>query len=593
MDTSLQTLPQRLRARASETPDDIAYLQMGLQGEWVETQWHEVLERVDALAANLVELGLRRGDHVVIMMPTSPLWEYCQLAILSAGGIVIGLDAHDAPRNIRHILELTQPRFVFAGSAEQLALISGNWMRPDVSIVASGAHASATPAHDLDRLLAPCDKVTQYPPPAPDETATIVFTSGSTGQPKGIEYSHRQIVDACDQILQRFPGIGRDARLACWLPLSNLFQRMINFCALTCGARSYFVDRPEQIAQLLPQIAPSFFIGVPRFFEKLHAGILNAISIRPAPIRILVGLAWTVGSRAATARRQGRTPDLLTRALLPAADRILSKVRGAMGHNLQFMVSGSAPLPRWLAERFHGLGWLVLEAYGMSENVVPVAINSPEHYRFGSVGRPLPGNELRIADDKELLIRGPGIFKGYYADANDSSPIDAAGFLHTGDYARIDTDGYVWLEGRKSEVFKTSTGRRIAPAPIEGALKQIPYVEHAVMTGRDRPYPLAILALDAHHAACPDPSGAAGAAAIAADVTAACTDFTDYQRPGAVVVTTHPFTIVAGELTANLKIRRKPVEERFAPQIDQAYSPPAAAAAPRPGATHMPVIIAP
>ena len=208
------------------------------------------------------------------------------------------------------------------------------------------------------------------------------------------------------------------------------------------------------------------------------------------------------------------------------------------------------------------------------------------------MGHPLPGNELCIADDKELLIRGPGVFKGYYGDAADSSPIDAAGFLHTGDYARIDADGYVWLEGRKSEVFKTSTGRRIAPAPIEGALKQIPYVEHAIITGRDRPYPLAILALDAHHAACPDPSSAAGAAAIGADVTAACTEFADDQRPGAVVVTTQPFTIAGGELTANLKIRRKPVEERFAPQIDQAYSAPVAAA-PRPGATHMPVIIAP
>lgn len=591
MDSSLQTLPQRLRARASETPDDIAYLRLSAQGEWLETRWCEVLEHVDALAANLLELGLRHGDRVVIMMPTSPLWEYCQLAILSVGGIVIGLDAHDAPRNIRHILELTQPRLVFTGSAEQLALISANWMRPEISIVASGLDAN-TPALDLDSLFKPCGKAVQCPAPAPDQIATIVFTSGSTGQPKGIEYSHRQVLAACDQILQRFPGIGPDARLACWLPLSNLFQRMINFCALSCGARSYFVDRPDQIAQLLPHIAPSFFIGVPRFFEKLHAGIVRTIATRPLPTRTLVGLAWTIGARAAAARRQGHAPDLLTRTLHPLADKILSQVRAAMGPNLQFMVSGSAPLPHWLAERFHGLGWLVLEAYGISENVMPVAINSPEHYRFGSVGHPLPGNELCIADDKELLIRGPGVFKGYYGDAADSSPIDAAGFLHTGDYARIDADGYVWLEGRKSEVFKTSTGRRIAPAPIEGALKQIPYVEHAIITGRDRPYPLAILALDTHHAACPDPSSAAGVAAIGADVTAACTEFADYQRPGAVVVTTQPFTIAGGELTANLKIRRKPVEERFAPQIDQAYSAPVAAA-PRPGATHMPVIIAP
>jgi long-chain acyl-CoA synthetase len=240
------------------------------------------------------------------------------------------------------------------------------------------------------------------------------------------------------------------------------------------------------------------------------------------------------------------------------------------------MVSGSAPMPRWLLERFHGLGWLVLEAYGISENVIPVAANTPERYRFGSVGQPLPGNELRVADDQELLIRGPGVFSGYYGESADTAPISPAGFLHTGDYARIDADGYVWLEGRKSDVFKTSTGRRVAPAPIEAALKQIDYVDHAVIVGRDRPYPVAILALDPAHPIAGGDHPTAKSDTIAADVAAACEAFSDYQRPGAIILSLHPFTIAAGELTANLKIRRKPIEERFRAQIEEAYEHAAA-----------------
>lgn len=571
MNASMPTLPERLQARAAASPDQLAYLHQVDGREWQSVTWREVAQRVDTLAGHFSDLGLQTGDRVAIALPTSPEWEYCQLAALAVGAVVIGIDAHDAPRNVRHILDLTKPRLLITSTADTLRTFGELWRIPEITITCE-RDPPAGRGHTLEQLLeAQNGRHSPASPPLPEDIATIVFTSGSTGQPKGIAYSHRQIAQACDTILERFPSLRQDSRLACWLPLSNLFQRIINFCALSCGARSYFVDKPDQIVRLLPQIQPTFFLGVPRFFEKLHAGILGELAKQPAPVRGLIHGAWTVGCRIAEARRAGRRPALVWRALHPLAIPLLRRVRSVMGHELQFMVSGSAPMPRWLLERFHGLGWLVLEAYGISENVMPIAVNTPQRFRFGSAGQPLPGNELRVADDHELLVRGAGVFSGYYGETAEVAPLSADGFLHTGDYARIDEDGYVWLEGRKSEVFKTSTGRRIAPAPIEAALKQLDYVDHAVIVGRDRPYPVAILALDSHHPLAGEIHTAATSARISNDVAAACEGFSDYQRPGAIILSPHAFTVAGGELTANLKLRRKPIEERFRAQIEEAY----------------------
>ncbi|ANQ86331.1 putative long chain fatty acid CoA ligase [Azoarcus olearius] len=582
--TPPQTLPGRLRQRVSATPSAPAFLLRNADGDWQPVPWSALLERAEHLATHFVRLGVRPGDRVAIMLPTGPDWECCQYAALLAGAAVVGIDAHDAPQNLRHILAIASPALVVAPDAERLeqlrSLHPGDW---HAIVQAEAPSDSGLPC--LSQLTTPCEAL--LPEPAADDIATLVFTSGSTGKPKGIAYSHRQILLACDTILDRFPAIRDDARLVCWLPLSNLFQRMINFCALTCGARSYMVDKPDQIARLLPEIEPTLFIGVPRFFEKLYAGIRAELARQPRLVRLLVAASWSVGERIARARRAGREPALAWRMLQPLADAVLVRLRAVMGRNLQFMVSGSAPLPGWLMERFHALGWLVLEAYGISENVMPVALNTLDAYRFGSVGHPLPGNEVKIAEDRELLVRGAGVFSGYVG-GDGSSPIDAEGFLHTGDYARLDEDGFVWLEGRKSEVFKSSTGRRIAPAPIEAALKQIEYVDHAVLTGSQRPYTVAILALRPDHPLSSTVHDPAAQQRITADVAAAVRDFNEYQRPGAIVVAAKPFTIADGELTANLKIRRKAIEERFADVLAQAYSRPATDASSRSA-----VIIAP
>ncbi|MBS0475393.1 MAG: AMP-binding protein [Proteobacteria bacterium] len=567
------TLTARLRARARSHRHAPAYLyRAGTEAAWTTFTWQQVLERVERLASAFVGIGLQAGERVAIMLPTCPDWEICHHAALAAGAVVVGLDRQDSEQNLTHILGLAEPRMIIAQTAADIARLGALWPGAGLLVVVERIDRAPAPLALADLIATPGGP--PLPPdqaPRPHDTATIVFTSGSTGKPKGIAYSHHQIILAIDALQERFPTVRGEARMVCWLPLANLFQRILNLFALSCGARSYFVDRPEDVLRFAPDMRPTLFVGVPRFFEKLHQGILARVNQQPRLLRALVLAAWDIGCRHAAASRSGARAPLWVRLLFPLSRSLLRRIRSLLGPDLKFMVSGSAALPPWLLERFHGLGWLVLEAYGISENVMPVSTNQVENYRFGSVGRPLPGNELRFAADGELLLRGSGVFRGYLRETTPPDTLDADGFLHTGDFARLDDDGYLWLEGRKSEIFKTSTGRRISPVPIEIALKQIESVDHAVVVGRDRPFPVALLTLDPRSSRLAALGAPTTRTAIAHDVSAACRAFPEHQRPGAVIVSRTALTVAGGELTANLKLCRRQIEVRFAAEIDEAY----------------------
>lgn len=572
---NINTIPAWLSYRAKETPTHSAYSQRLPDGRWKSTSWREVSERVSNLAVHLAHLGLEAGDRAVIMMPASQEWDYCQMALLSLGAVVVGLDAHDSAENQLHILRIVAPRALFAVNQAQLdRLCAACEQAPEFAIP---LEASSPDRPALQDLLATTAKpLRAWPAVKSEQVATIIFSSGSTGRPKGIAYTHQQICLAGQAILSHYPGIDHGARLACWLPLSNLFQRIINLCAMMCGAHSYFVDSPSDIIRLLPEIRPTLFIGVPRFYEKLYSRIQADIARRPLFIRGLVGLAWRIGERYHALRRQSAPISLAMALAYRAADRlVLARLRAIMGPGIRFMVSGSAPLPPWLLEKLHGLGWLVLEAYGTSECVVPIAANTPSAYRIGSVGQPLPENELRLAEDGEVLIRGEGVFKGYVGVTEDASRLDEEGYLHTGDLGRLDASGYLWLTGRKSDIFKTSTGHRVAPVPVEYRLKQLPFVEDAVLLGRNRPAPVALLCLDL--SAGPDiatnrPLPRAFLDEIERRVAQACVSLAPSQRPVGALVTRRGLSIAEGELTSNLKLRRDVIEARFHTSLDTLYA---------------------
>lgn len=541
--------------------------------------WHDFELRAATLSIALRERGLQPGERVGIIAPSSERWDWVQMGILGARGVVVGLDPHDMGARLSDIALRAGVTVLVAATPELVGKFEAS-ARSDLRLVvvfdgdpaATGSDATVS----LGRMLEPLiDAAGDWDRAQPDDTATILFTSGTTGEPKGIAYTHRQMCMTVGALLDAFVDIREGSRLACWLPLANIFQRMVDICAIGRGAQTWYVENPREIMRWIARIDPRIFIGVPRFYEKLYAGIEERIASSPAWMRGAIRWAIAAGSTRARALRRGDEPGALDRLRFAVADAlVLRRIRRVMGNELRYMISGSAPMPRSLLERFDALGFSVLEGYALSENVIPIATNTPSAMRFGTVGRPMRGNEVRIAADGEVKVRGPGVFAGYYGEASPPDSVDADGFLATGDLGEIDAEGFLSLTGRKSEIVKTSTGRRIAPVHVESVLRQVPAVEHAVVFGAGRAAPVALISVAATFvdgAEAGERGGGndaarkllAASARLRADLRRVAQELPAWQRPEGLVVTTRPLTIEAGELTSNLKLRRPAIERAW------------------------------
>jgi long-chain acyl-CoA synthetase len=549
---------------------------------WRPITWAEYAETVRGLSAALRINGLGAGDRVAILAPTSLEWEYVQLASLGVGANVIGVDPNYPDDQLTAVLADVAPNALFVWDEATLARVPEELDR-GLKLLAllrdEGPRRSArgTPFESLCAGGQAARASAPGPGALADSPAITVFSSGTTRNPKPIVYTHAQIVLAVDAILDAFPDIAEDCVLVCWLPLANLFQRTVNFCAIAKGATSYIVSDPRKVMDAVPIANPHLIIGVPRFFERLHA----AVQARLSSSRFAVAVAdWAVGvgGRVAAAGRSGAAPRLAERLLLPIADRlVLRRVRAVFGSNLHYLVSGSAPMPLWLLNWFEAIRLPVFEAYGVSENIVPVAMNRPTLRRPGTVGKPLPPNEVKLAADGEILVRGPGVHRPITPATGSGSSGEAnGGFWATGDYGVMDEAGFLRVTGRKSESFKDRGGRWIAPAEVEGRLRRIRYVEHAVLVQRDSGRLVAILNVDPsallgrEDRGGGNPSGSMPISLtpqirerLSLDVEGALKDLPEYQKPSAVVVTAQTFSIGGGELTTNLKLRRNFVEARF------------------------------
>jgi long-chain acyl-CoA synthetase len=565
--TNPRTIPQLLELRATQTPDGPAFRDEDAQGQWKTLSWGAFAGQVRKLSRALFAAGLRKGDRLALISPVSLQWELLHHAALALGAVVVGLDAHDLPERLsvmseladvsafavadprsltlmgkerlaraRFVLELTGPGIDLRGSVRQLS-----W----AELLALGALTSLDP-----------------PPPEGDDLATIIFTSGTTGAPKAIAYSHAQLYLAVEAICDSFAFIGPDGGMLCWLPLSNLFQRVVNLAAVRNGPVTHLLDDPRRVMQVVATVSPDVFIGVPRFFEKLLEGVRTEVAAQPLWRRTLVQWAWNTGRKASSRRLAGYPlPPTLMLAQAVAERLVLRRVRGVMGERLRCMVSGSAPAPAHLLGEFHALGWPVLEAYGLSENVLPMAMNRLNDFRLGSVGRPVKGNEIDVAEDGAIRVRGPGVFTGYMGELGQPGQ-DADGFYPTGDIGYFDADGYLYLTGRSSDLIKTSTGRRIAPAAVEALLLKAPGLDQAVVIGNGRKYLVALgtcLPCDQEEPA---------RAQLEHALRQAVAGISPHERPRGMALLTRAFSLELGELTPNMKLRRAAIEERHAQLID-------------------------
>lgn len=570
-----QTLPELLKIRAETYPDRPAHYTLDQNNQWQQTTWKSFFQSISAIAVGLQKVGIQPGDNIGIMAPTSQTWEFVQMALLMSGAVVVGIDPNEFRANVNHIVKKANLSGIVIQHPGLMKNIEPEYrpiLKIKISIETVDEPENKFGCFCLDHMKEP-EGSNNILAKAKD-AATIIFTSGTTGEPKGILYKHEQVIAACRSILEAFDDWDSDYNFPCWLPLSNLFQRMINFCALDLGASTYFVDNPREIISLLPIINPHVFIGVPRVFEKVYEAIEIQIQNKPLWQQKLIRMAMDAGDKYASAVRAKKFLSFFQQQKYEFMDRlILKKIRCFLGSNMRYFISGSAPMPQWLLEKYHGLGILVLEAYGISENIIPNAMNLPDAYRFGSVGQPMPENEIRILDDGEMMVRGVGVFDGYYGDTSGKTEFTPDGFFPTGDYVVVDADGYLSVTGRKSEVFKTSTGRKIAPAGIEELLRQVVYVEHAVVFGAGRKFIIALVTVSEElmPEQMKEKTTESRLELVADEMNRCLSQVPGFQRPAGILVSEKQFSVQNEELTSNFKLKRKNIEETFRDQIERLY----------------------
>ncbi len=514
------TLPELLWARAAHTPDAQAVFHRQA-GRWEGSSWREIRSATQRIAAGLARRGLRRGDRVAVMAPTSARWMVVEMAILCLGGVVVGVDPHAPPAEITHLLRRLDVRALVTDTPARLAEVPLPMLRASL-----GEGAADVSGWD-DLLTSPA---LDAPGPAAGDPAMMLFTSGTTGVPRTIEYTHAQVLEALRAVRGALPELDATDRMIAWLPMANLFQRMVNLLAVSCGAATHFLDDPREILATIAEVEPTFFIGVPRFYEKLLAS-------PEAPL---------------------------------------------LGGKLHYALTGSAPIAKGVLEALRDRGALVLEAYGLSENVVPMAMNRLSAHRFGSVGRPLECNEIRIAADGEVEVRGPGLFRGYHGEPGPGERFTADGFYRTGDLGRFDDDGFLHLLGRSTDMLKTSTGHRVSPSRVEAVYTGIPGVDRLVVVGEGRPYlvalvvpnPMEMAAVLSVDAAL-EPADLAASSAVRAhllhEIELRASALAPHERVRRIAVLPEPFSVANGEVTPNQKLRRRALAERHSAVVDALY----------------------
>ena len=418
----------------------------------------------------------------------------------------------------------------------------------------------------------------------PDALATIIYTSGTTGHPKGVMLSHRNFLANVADVNQVI-GISEDDTALSFLPLSHAFERTTVYMYLYNGATFIFAESLETIGRDMQQVRPTVMTGVPRVFEKVRARVVAAVAEAPRVRQALFAWATGVGHAMAGAQTGGRKPGLLTRLKGPVADRlVLSKIRARTGGRLRFVCSGSAPLSREVAEFLYAVGLPVLEGYGLTETAPVLTVNPLGAARIGTVGPALPRVELRIADDGEVLARGPNIMMGYYQNPGATAECIREGWFHTGDIGRLDDDGYLTITDRKKEILVTAGGKNVAPQPIEALLKRDPVVAEAMLVGDRRPYVSAVLVPDA--ATLEQRLAASGIASGGLDdlvgredvralfqaiVDEANAELASFEQVKRFALLPTQFSIDTGELTPTLKLKRRVVMERWQDAIEGIY----------------------
>jgi long-chain acyl-CoA synthetase len=586
--TIADLLPLAVRRHA--TLDAVLYKEPESEG-WSSKTFAEVGEIVERLSLGLMALGVEKGDKVSILSNTRPEWSYFDFAALGAGATVVPIYQTNSPEECQYVLENSDAKVVVVEDSEQLEKIrevrDACPMLEHVILIAGSSDDTISTDELIERGagLDSSDWEARWRAVTPDDICTFIYTSGTTGPPKGCVISHGNYRAMIDMALSQ-SVLEAERVTYLYLPLAHSFALLIELLSFEVGGvLAYWERDPLKILPNLAEVRPHYFPSVPRIFEKIYTAATSKAEKAGGVQKRIFDWAVGVGRRLRELERQGRSPWPPLRIQHEIADRlVLSHIRGLFGGRIIEAVTGAAPINPEILRFFDAAGVLVVEGWGMTETSTAATISTAEEFKFGTIGKPFPGCEVKVADDGELLVRGPNVFQGYYKNEDATRETLVDGWLHTGDLGQVDADGFIKITGRKKDIIITAGGKNITPANIEAEVKQHPLVSQCVLIGDRRPYLTALITLDpeevakfaGEHGLSEDPEALASDAQVRRmleeHIERVNRKFARVEQLKKFEILPHDLSQEGGELTPTMKVKRAVVAKKYEPEIEALYA---------------------
>jgi len=575
-----------------------AVLKHKVDGQYTDITFEQFYDQTESLALGFASLGIKRNDKIAIISENQPKWAITDFATLGLGGVDVPLYPISTADTIEFILNNSESAGIVVSNKFQLnkvlkirskcknlkfiVVMNDNDVSGDKDVY------SFTQVQEMGREFKNSNQkyfVDACNLSRENDLCTIIYTSGTTGEPKGVMLTHKNILSNVNAAHEIFDIGDKDIFLS-FLPLSHIFERMAGYyVALACGGTVAYAESIEKLAQNMGEIKPTVIAAVPRLFERMYSKIKRNIESQPEKKQKIFNWALELGKQLSSIKKSDEQIPITLSVKHKLADKLVfSKLRKATGGNLKFFISGGAALARELGNFFEAVGIQIVEGYGLTESSPVIACNRLNDYKFGTVGKVLPGVEVKIAKDGEILAAGPNIMQGYYKNKKETDAVLKDGWLYTGDLGVFDAEGFLIITDRKKHLFKTSGGKYIAPTPIENLFLGSKYIEQFVLIGDRRMFVTALVVpdyeaikeyADAHRIPYTDPKELVNLKQIyellEKDLNQFQKKLAAYERVRKFTILDKPFTIESGEMTPSLKLKRKVIEERYKDLIDDMY----------------------
>jgi long-chain acyl-CoA synthetase len=558
---------------------------------WVDRSFQEVFEIVKPLALGLVALGVEKGDRVSILGNTRPEWTYFDYAALSIGATVVPIYQTNSPEECAYVLENSDAKICVVENEEQMEKVRkvrAGLPQLEQVVMMIGDADDVLSADELAAKGAEIDPAVfdqRVAAVTPEDICTFIYTSGTTGPPKGCIISHSNYRAMLDMV--NGTSVIEEGDISyLYLPLAHSFALLIQLSSFDLGATiAYWEGDPNKIVPNLVELKPTYFPSVPRIFEKIFTAANSGMEKQGGVKKAIFDWSIRVGKRMRETERAGGKPGFLLQREYAFADKkVLSKIRGLFGGNLRLAISGAAPINPDILRFFDAAGVLVVEGWGMTETSTGATVAASDDFKFGTIGKPFPGCEVKIAEDGEILVHGPNVFQGYHKNPEATAETIVDGWLHTGDLGEIDSEGFIKITGRKKDIIITAGGKNITPANLEAEIRQNHLVSQCVVVGDRRPYLVALVTLDPEEAAAyakehglpEDPMQLSRSPEILkvveAHVASINPKFAPVEQVKRVAILPRDLTQEDGELTPTLKVKRAVVTAKHEQEIDELYA---------------------